>query len=108
MKGRDAVAVSALRSALAAIDNAEAVDRAPAPPSGHADIAGSTVGLRATEVERRSLSDAEVVDIVRAEESERLAAARHYERSGHPEQAERLRGEADVLNRHLATDGPSK
>src|SRR5918996_2373390 len=50
MKARDAVAVAALRSALAAIDNAEAVAAAPAPPgAGSADVAGAAVGVRAAE-----------------------------------------------------------
>lgn len=54
MKARDAVAVSALRSALAAIDNAEAVDAAQAPPPTvvDSDIACSVGGLLAGEVER--------------------------------------------------------
>lgn len=103
MKARDAVAVSALRSALAAIDNAEAVDAAPAPPpgAGHPDIGGSVGSLWAAEVERRTLTDAEVEETVRAEVAERLVAARDYERLGHREHAERLRGEADVLTRYL-------
>ncbi|MGH3916043.1 MAG: GatB/YqeY domain-containing protein, partial [Pseudonocardiaceae bacterium] len=94
---------SALRSALAAIDNAEAVDAAPAPPPAVVDseIAGSVGGLWAAEVQRRSLTDAQVEEIVRAEVAERLAAAHDYERSGHREHAQRLRGEATVLSRYL-------
>jgi len=37
------------------------------------------------------------VAIVRAEVAEREAAARDYDRAGHPDQAGRLRREADVL-----------
>lgn len=106
MKARDAVAVSALRSALAAIDNAEAVDVSQAPPAvDHPDVAGSAVGLRATEVQRRSLTEAQVDQTVRAEVTERLAAARDYERLGRREHAERLSAEADVLRRLLPLTG---
>ncbi|MGH4007901.1 MAG: GatB/YqeY domain-containing protein [Pseudonocardiaceae bacterium] len=100
MKARDLVAIAALRSALGAIDNAEAVDaeRAPQPNTGHARLAGTVSGLRAGEVERRRLSAAEMDDIVRADVADRHAAARDYERAGHRAHAERLRGEAAVLS----------
>lgn len=108
MKTRDAVAISALRSALAAIENAEAVDAAQASPPAvvDSDIAGSAGGLWAAEIERRSLTDAQVEEIVRAEVTERLAAADDYERLGHREHAERLRNEADVLSRHVPGTAP--
>jgi hypothetical protein len=94
------VAVAALRSALAAIDNAEAVEGAPAPGPGAGDapIAGAVVGLGAAEVERRGLTGAQMDAIVRAEVAEREAAARAYERAGRREHAERLRAEAGVLS----------
>jgi uncharacterized protein YqeY len=110
MKARDSVAVSALRSALAAIENAEAVDAADGAPAGAGDadgdthVAGSVVGLGAGEVSRRTLTPAEVVATVRAELDERLAAAVEYQRLGRREHAERLRGEAGVLSRQLAKD----
>lgn len=103
MKARDSVAVAALRSALAALDNAEAVDaaRAPQPSAGHPRLAGTVSGLRAAEVERRSLSAAEMGELVRAEVAERHAVARDYERAGHRAHAERLRSEAAVLSSFL-------
>lgn len=110
MKARDSVAVSALRSALAAIENAEAVDAADGAPAGAGDanrdphVAGSVVGLGAGEVSRRTLTPAEVAATVRAELDERLAAAVEYQRLGQREHAERLRGEAGVLSRQLAKD----
>ncbi len=108
MKARDAVAVAAVRSTLAAIDNAEAIDatQSPRPVAGHPRFAGTVSGLRAAEVDRRSLSAAEMESIVRAEAAERHMAARDYERSGHHEQAERLRGEADVLGACLGDGDP--
>jgi uncharacterized protein YqeY len=129
MKARDRPAVTALRSALAAIDNAGAVDPTHAPPSdqappdrGPADrgpsvassaerpqasaqltFAGTVAGVGATEVERRSLSQAQMEAIVRAEIADRETAAAGYERAGQPDRAERLRAEAEVLLAHLDT-----
>jgi uncharacterized protein YqeY len=99
LRARDIIAVSALRSALSAIGNAEAVDAGPAaaPGPGSPHVAGAAVGLGATEARRRSLSTAETEQIVRAEAGERQRAAREYERAGHADQADRLRREARVL-----------
>jgi uncharacterized protein YqeY len=133
LKARDQPAVAALRSALAAIDNAEAVDtaRATATPAaeGHpavagevaggevtggkltggkltgGEIAGAAVGLGAAEVERRTLTPAEMEAIVREEAAERQTAARAYERVGHSGHAERLRAEAEVLSAYLGDPG---
>ena len=102
MKARDGAAVAALRSALAAIDNAEAVEPAPGRSpgaAGHADLAGTVAGLGAAEVERRHLQEAEVEQIVQTEVADRRAAADAYERAG------RLRAEADVLSSHLGGPG---
>jgi uncharacterized protein len=100
MKARDSVAVTVLRSALGAIDNAEAVDAGAAPQPGarHSRLAGTVSGLHATEVARRSLSVAEMDDIVRVEVADRHAAARDYEHAGHRAHGDRLRGEAAVLS----------
>ena len=98
MKAGDRVAVAALRSTLAAIDNAGAVDRAPSVDQTLA-IERIPVGAGAAEVPRRVLTEAQVEHIVRAE---REAAAREYERAGRSEQAERLRHEAGVLAAHLS------
>lgn len=107
MKARDSVAITALRSALAAIDNAEAVDVARAPQPGVTPhLAGSVLGVRAADVPRRSRTEAEVQARVRAEVDERLTAAADYERMGRAEPAERLRAEADVLRRHLPGPDP--
>jgi uncharacterized protein YqeY len=99
LRARDMVAVSALRSALAAIGNAEAVDPGPAAAAtaGNPYVAGAIAGPGAGEVRRRSLSAADIDQIVRAEIGEREAAAREYEHRGRPGQAGRLRGEARVL-----------
>jgi uncharacterized protein len=136
MKARDQPAVTALRSALAAIDNAEAVDIARATPAAEehpavagettggettgggipdrgiaggkvagGGIAGAAVGLGAAEVERRTLTSAEMEAIVREEVAERQTAARAYERAGQSGHAERLRAEAEVLSAYLGDPG---
>jgi uncharacterized protein YqeY len=103
MKARDAAAVAALRSALAAIDNAEAADvgEAPAPVINSADVAGSVVGVGAAEAPRRVLTEAEAAAIVRAEVADRLAAAHDYEQVGRLDRAERLRAEAAALGAYV-------
>ena len=100
MKARDTAAVAALRSALAAIENAAAVE-APAPVDGPSALGLPAVGLGVTEVARRVLDDAEVERIVRLEVSERLAAADEYDRLDKGDQAGRLRDEARALTAHL-------
>jgi hypothetical protein len=95
-KDRDTTRVSALRSALSAIDNAEVPDdaRVDAPSSG--GIANAVVGLGAAEVARRELSDAQIRELMRAEIDERLAAARQIDAT-HTNRAAALRAEAAVL-----------
>jgi uncharacterized protein len=88
LKARDEVATAAVRSAVSAIANAEAVSPAPAKVR---------LGVGAGDVPRRDLSDDELLAIIRAEIDERLRAAAEYEGLGKPEQARRLRSEADVL-----------
>jgi uncharacterized protein YqeY len=100
MLAKDAAAVGALRSALAALDNAEAVDAAPSSGptvATHPRLAGTTVGVGAAEVERRSLSEDEQRAVLQAEVDERLAAAAQSDLGGRPDRAERLRAEAAVL-----------
>jgi uncharacterized protein YqeY len=101
MKARDRVAVAALRSALAAIDNAEAADRA-AGVDERLGIEQIPTGVGAAEAERRVLTPAQMEHIVRAEVADREAAARDYDLAGRPERAERLRGEVAVLSAYLA------
>ncbi|GGP85466.1 GatB/YqeY domain-containing protein [Saccharothrix coeruleofusca] len=103
LKTRDRVAISALRSALAAIENAEAVpvDQPPVAAAGSEHVAGAAAGLGAAEAERRHLTDADLRSIVEREVGERSAAALEYQRLGRDDEAARLRAEAEVLNRYL-------
>jgi len=98
LKARDRAAVAALRSALAAIENASAVDAGSAPGLA---IEESPVGAGATEVERRQLTDSDVREILLAEIGDRLGAAETYEGAGRHDRAERLRAEADLLVAYL-------
>lgn len=107
LKDKDRVAIAALRSALAAIDNAEAVplDQPAAPPVlENEHVAGAAVGLGAAEVERRHLTDADLRDIVAHEIRERTTSADEYDHLGRADAADRLRAEAAVLERALAQD----
>ena len=133
MKARDQQAVAALRSTLARIDNAEAVDpealdaeeedaelfdadefddeaadAGPAPSRGgrHPAVAGSVLGVGAAEVARRVLTPEEMAAIVRDDVEEREAAADVLERVGRPDQAERLRTQAKLLTTYLDPAGP--
>ncbi|MGA9597915.1 MAG: GatB/YqeY domain-containing protein [Acidimicrobiia bacterium] len=103
MKARDKITVAALRSALAAIENAGAVATpdAPTPLIGNSGVAGAAIGVGATEVARRDLSEAHVTEIVRGEIAERQRAAATYEQAGRYDRARALRDEAAVLTAHL-------
>jgi uncharacterized protein len=99
LSSRDAVAVGAIRSALSAIANAEAI---PPPairprPGSSEHVAGAVAGLGAAEAARRQLSEADISAILSAEISDRRTAADDYDRLGRGDQSARLRREASVL-----------
>ena len=102
MKGRDRAAVTALRAALAAVDNAGAVTRtgdAVAPTEG--PIAGAVAGLGAAEATRRAISDDDINALVWAEVTDREEAAAGYDQAGREDHAQQLRDEAAALRRVL-------
>lgn len=103
IKARDRTAIAALRSALAAIDNAGAVPQEPSSGTvpGTEHVAGSAIGVGTSEVAPRHLGDAELRSIVEQEVYERLAAAAQYDQLGNGDAAARLRAEAEVLSGHL-------
>ncbi|MEU0490201.1 hypothetical protein ABZ249_13310 [Nocardiopsis sp. NPDC006139] len=106
MKARRPEAVSALRTALAAIENAEAVT-APAGggAAGSEHVAGASAGVGSTEAPRRVLSAEDVHGLLRAQVTERRAEAERYAAHGRHDAALRLRAEADVLAGHLTGAG---
>jgi len=105
MRARDTASTAAIRSALGAIDNAESVDTAVATEriDGDARIAGAVAGAGSTEVRRRTLTDDEVADVLRAEIADRLDAAVEYDAAGPAgtERAALLRSEAATLEAFL-------
>jgi uncharacterized protein len=103
LKARDRVAAAALRSALAAIENAEAVvvDPPPASATVGEHVAGAAVGAGAAEAERRRLTEADLRSIVAGEVRERARTAQEYERLGRGDLTGRLRLEIEVLSRYL-------
>lgn len=99
MRARDQVAVSALRSAIAALGNAEALPVDSMPRAGAVEEAH--VGAGAADAPRRALDEAEAHAVVRQEGSSRHEAADALAGHGRHEEADRLRAEADVLHTHL-------
>jgi uncharacterized protein YqeY len=106
IRARDRIRMSALRSALAAIENAEAVDTPdpPRPPGGDGNVGGSTPGLGAGEGDRKVLSAIDEQELLRHEVQERRASAAHYEQLGRPDRAEHLHAEAEVLAAYLGSE----
>lgn len=120
LKERDTLAVDALRSALAAIENAAAVAEAPtvtadalgndtatgsatladipaAPSTASHHVAGATAGVGATEVPRRELTESDLLAIVVAEAAERETEAATYRDLGQADAADRLVAQAAYL-----------
>jgi uncharacterized protein YqeY len=92
MKARDRATITAMRTALAAVANAEAVDGSARGPGA---------GAYATEVERRALSDEQVGDIVRELRDELRAASDEMSRLGQEPRAAELTEQANALDRVL-------
>ena len=91
LRAGDRVRVSALRTTLAAIANAEAVDPAAAVPTGlGADVA------------RRRLTEDDVVRIVAAERDEHRALAQEMRELGQEGEADACAQRAAVLEGYLA------
>ena len=99
MRQRDREATAVLRSAIAAIENAEAV---PAPASdastGTGRVAGSALGVGATEAERRVLDAATERSIVVAEAASLHEAQRAYAAAGDSSRARSASAGAALLH----------
>lgn len=104
MRARDKTTVSALRTTLSALDNAEAVPLDETGLRGTA-LEQSPVGVGATEAARRELSEHDVVEVVRAEAADRLEVAARLTAPAHADRAAQLRAEAAVLLRFLDNPG---
>ncbi|GAA1799083.1 hypothetical protein GCM10009795_050690 [Nocardioides hankookensis] len=104
LRARDKDAVRVLRTALAAIANAEAqpeVDETPTSLRSEGVIAGASEGLGSADVARKELGPDDVVAIVRAERDDRLASADDLEGRRAGEAAKALRADAALLDRYL-------
>ncbi len=106
LRERDRAGAATLRSAIAALENAEAVpttdDLAPTTSS---HVAGAAVGLGAAEAERRVLTDADEKAIVSDEIGALRAAAGEYARAGAAERAAEARASAQLLDEVVAAAG---
>ena len=94
MKERDREALAAYRTALAAIDNAEAAPLGDEQRAGAIEF--SPIGVGRTEVERRVLTEEDMAEIVRLDAQDRVATANSLAGAS-PDAARRLRREASLL-----------
>ena len=102
MKAEDTPARSAIRSALAAIENAEAVPSAEQPLLAEGEhVAGASVGVGVVDADRAELDTEHILEIVTTERDERLEAAADYRKAGADDRAERLEAEATALDAFL-------
>ena len=88
-KARDSELVSLIRTLIAAVDNAEAVD--------------PDVGNSATEVPRRDLSDDQIRSIIANEGAELRHAADDFVERGNHDEAHRLRTLSAMADRYAQT-----
>jgi uncharacterized protein len=105
LKTRDSDALAALRTAMAAIDNAEAVPvPAASPATSSVHVAGARSGPGSTEAARRELSAGELRDVLRGQIAEHSREAERYDALGRADAAERLRRQARTLATYLPAD----
>jgi len=88
IREQQAARISVLRTTLAALSNAEAVDPSTFPPS-------------VTEVPRRELDDGEIRSIVERERDELRTTAQRMRRVGADDRARELLGQARILDDYL-------
>ncbi len=102
MLAREADVTATLRSALAALDNAEAVAVSDAPATATSEhVAGTLVGLGVGEISRRQLSLGDAHAVLAAEIAERQDGADELDRAGRANDAARLRRQAATLQRYV-------
>ena len=106
LKSRQPETVSVLRTMIAAIDNAEAVQpEAQSPRSADGRVAHSSPGVGSTEAPRRELDMSDVHAILRDLLREHETQEKHYRSMRQHEAADRLRRQADVLHSYLGASG---
>lgn len=110
MKAREPEAVAALRTAIAAIDNAEAVPipaagarQAVGPQTGTSShFAGARAGVGATEAARRELGSGDIRAVLDGLIAGYAREADGYDALGQAEAARRLRNQARLLTAYLS------
>jgi uncharacterized protein len=106
MKARDAVRVAAVRSLIAALDNASAValtDAEAAAVRRLAESSGSRSPPGAFDVPRRVLSEEDMLRVFAIERAERHSAAHSLEKHGCYEEAVLVRTELEIIEAYLAS-----
>jgi uncharacterized protein YqeY len=104
MKARDAIAVAALRSALSALANAEAVAPLYDPTHvGSPHVAGSREGVGGGDVPRARVTADRQCALLREQVRAWRSAADEASLGGRSDHAARLRAEAEVVERALAS-----
>lgn len=104
MKRRDSGAVAALRSALGAIANAEAIDPAEAGVAAAGAAEQAPAGVGAADAPRRRLTQEQERTLVQGEIAALDSAAAEYHCFGSHDQGERLLAQAAVLRSVLRGD----
>ncbi|TFU03387.1 hypothetical protein EUV02_09420 [Polymorphobacter arshaanensis] len=103
IKQRHAAAISALRSLMAALDNAQAVPT----DAQHVRYVPRDFADRSAEVARLKLTPADVARLVAHEVESRHAAAAQMAEHGRSDHAEKLLAEAAVLKVYVEADVPT-
>ena len=98
MRERDRAATAALRGAVAAIENAEAVPVIDRPlVGGSVDVAGAALGVGATEAARLVLDGEAEREVVSAEVAALVEAQEAYAAAGDADRAAAAAAGAEVL-----------
>lgn len=96
---RDRPVAAALRSALGALENAEAVPASDRPTTASSEHVAGAVPVGLGEAERRTLTAAEEAAILDQEVASLHEAAAHHERAGRTDEAAAARRAAAELER---------
>jgi len=101
IQARSAAQIGLLRALLAALDNAQAI------PLGerHDHYVELRFGDRSAEAPRKTLSDADLDDVLQREMRERQDAADTFDRLGQTERAAAMRHEAAVVAGYRNVEG---
>ena len=93
MLGRRTDEVAALRALISAIDNAQAITLDE--PSGKDAL--NKFGDASVEMPRKAMSEADLRTLLTREIAARRTAADEYRSIGHPDQADRMSREAEII-----------